>query len=226
MQLMSRDSLSPRVTDRVRHLLRPGWARSVLVRRTVSVLLIIAAVAVTVAGHRSAQERSVVVSAHDLLPGHTLAPTDLAVREVPGGVLPAGALRLTADAVGRTPAGRVGAGEILTENRLLSSHLPIALIGRDDARLVPVRLTDESVATLLQEGDVVDVIAASDDAPHADSTVLARNAVVALRVTSAEQRSLTAGRNDARPVLLAMDEESAHKVAATGLDTALAVVLH
>lgn len=231
MQLISRDSLSPRVADRLRHRLRPGWARSVIVRRTVSVLLVVAAVVVTIGEHRGAQARSVVVSAHDLMPGHALAPTDLAIREIPGGAIPAGALRLTADAVGRTAAGHVGAGEILTETRLLSSHLPVALIGRHDARLVPVRLTDESVVALLHEGDVVDVLAAadndlSDTSTRSSPTVLARNAVVALRVASGDDRAFGGGRSSPRPILLAMDEASAHRVAATGLDTALAVVLH
>ncbi|MGV9710803.1 SAF domain-containing protein [Gordonia sp. NPDC003424] len=233
MQLFVRDSLSPRIVDRVRHALRPGWMRSVIVRRTAAVALIVASIAMTVAGHRSTQSRSVVVSARDLMPGQTITASDLAVRAVPGGLIPSGALRLTADGVGRTAAGHLGAGEIVTSGRLLSSRLPIQLTRRDDARLVPVRLSDDSVVSLLREGDLVDVLAGTpdiqDDSGARDSSptaVLARNAVVALTTTSTDDRALTGGRSGTRPVLLAMDEAAAHRVAAAGLDTPLAVVLH
>ncbi|GAB93487.1 SAF domain-containing protein [Gordonia rhizosphera] len=232
MHLLTRDALSPRLVDRVRHAMRPGWARSVVVRRTVSAVLVIAAVVVTVAGHRSAQGRAVVVAAHDLLPGHALVGDDVTVREVPGALVPHGALRLTADGLGRTVAGRVNAGEILTDARLLSSRLPRGLTGRDDARLVPVRLADESVTSLLREGDVVDVLSADDahddgdDDSGASTAVLATGAVVALTATAADGEVLTGRGTRSRPVLLAMDEAAAHRVARAGLDASLAVVVH
>ncbi|AZG45211.1 SAF domain-containing protein [Gordonia insulae] len=225
MQPFPRDRLAPRTVDRVRHVLRPGWARSVLVRRTASVMLVFVAVAVTVAGHRSEQSRAIVVAAHDLMPGRAVVATDLAIREIPGGLIPAGALRLTADGVGRTVAGRVRAGEVITDTRLLSARLPAQLTGRPDARLVPVRLSDETVTSLLREGDVVDVLTAGDEQPGSTS-VLARGAVVALSSVSPDNGVLASGRSGARPVLLAMAESAAHRVAAAGLDASLAVVVH
>lgn len=218
MQRFSRGSLAPRLVDRIGHAVRPGWARSVLIRRAAAVALVIAAVAVSVAGQRGGQDGSVLVAAHDLLPGRTLAADDLTTRRVPTDLVPPGALRLSADGVGRTVVGRVRAGEIVTDTRLLSPRLPGQLTGRRDARLVPVRLAEESVSSLLRAGDVVDVITTEAD-------VLARAAIVATD-TPAETPSRTAGRTAAAPVLLAMDADSAHRVAAAGLDTALAVVLH
>ncbi|MFW0786862.1 SAF domain-containing protein [Gordonia sp. CPCC 206044] len=232
MRLISHDELSPRIVDRIRHTLRPGWSRSVLARRTASVCLVVAAVVVAVAGHRGSAERTVVVTTTDLMPGHAVAATDLAVREIPGGLIPTGALRMTADAVGRTVAGSVRSGEILTDSRLLSTRLPARLVGRSDARLVPVELAEQTVTSLLREGDVVDVLAADDTADgsvddHERSTaVLARGAVVALTRVDGEDGLLSGGRAGPHPILLAMAEASAHRVAAAGLDTALAVVVH
>lgn len=225
MRPITRDTLSPRVVDRVRHALRPGWSRSVITRRLASVLLVIVAVATTVAGHRGEQSRAVVVAARDLTPGHAVVADDLALREVAGGMVPGGALRLTADGIGRATVGRVHAGEIVTDARLLSPRLPAQLTGRRDARLVPVRLSDETTTSLLREGDVVDVLTAADD-DRSEVAVLARAAVVALSAHASADSSLMSGRAGPRPVLLAMEESAAHRVAAAGLDASLAVVMH
>ncbi|GAA1481485.1 SAF domain-containing protein [Gordonia sinesedis] len=218
MSRFSRDSLAPRIVDRVGHALRPGWARSVLIRRSAAVVLVITAVVVGIAGQRGAQQGTVLVAARDLLPGHALRADDLATRRVPREIVPPGALRLSADGAGRMVVGRVRAGEIVTDTRLLSPRLPGQLTGRRDARLVPVRLAEDSVSSLLRAGDVVDVLTPESD-------VLARGAIVAADAPVAETSSRTA-RNASAPVLLAMDAGSAHRVAAAGLETALAVVLH
>lgn len=218
MQRLSRPSLAPRIVDRAAHALRPGWVRSVMVRRSAAVALMVAAVAVALAGHHSSEERSVLVAASDLAPGHALTAGDLGTRRVPADIVPPGALRLSADGAGRTVTGPMHAGEIVTDARLLSSRLPAQLTGRPDARLVPVRLVDESVASLLRTGDVVDVVTT-------DAQVLARGAIVALDVPVADGPVRTS-RHGQPPVLLAMDAHDAHRVAAAGLDTALAVVLH
>lgn len=210
--------LSPRWGDRLSSWLRPGWIRAVIIRRTAAIALIIAAAAFTVSDHRATQEQSVVVAAHDLTPGQTLTGTDLAIVRVPGTALPDGALRLSADGVGRTVTAAMRPGEIVTDLRLLSSRLPAALRGERDSRLVPVRLSDDAVADLLREGDVVDVLSET-------SEVLARNAVVAL---GAGRRAggIAATNASARPILLAMRSSEAQRVATAGLKSALTVVLH
>lgn len=195
-----------------------------MVRRGASVLLVVAAVTLTLFGHRGAEMRAVVVAARDLVPGQSIVATDLTVRDVPGGLIPKGTLRLTADGVGRTAVGPIGAGEMVTDSRLLSPRLPSRLTGNDDARLVPVRLSDESVATLLRTGDVVDVLTASAEEP--DAAVLARAAVVALTSDEPPDGVLSGGGTTGRPVLLAMDERAAHRVAAAALDAPITVVVH
>lgn len=216
--LSRRTGLSARWRDRLGHALRPGWSRTVLVRRGAAIILLAAAVVVGVAGQRTTGEQPVLVAAHELRPGQPLTAEDVKVVRVPSSLLPEGALVSEAEGLGRTVAGRVRAGEFVTDARLLTARLPADLTGVDDARLVPVHLADETLTPLLRSGDVVDVLSP-------DAEVLARGAVVAVPGGESGNGGLTA-RASARPVLLAMGESSAHRVAAAGLDAPLAVVLH
>ncbi len=215
----SRASLTPRLRDRLGSALRPGWTRNLLVRRVAAAALVVAAVVVGVAGTRTDGDVEVLVAAHDLLPGQVVESGDVQPRRVAGTSVPDGVLTDGAPAFGRTVTGRVRAGEMLTDTRLLSSHLPADLTGMRDARLVPIRLSDDAVTSLLRPGDVVDVLTE-------EAEVLARRAVVALHGADSPSGGLAPSRTTAAPVLLAMDATSAHRVAAAGLDTSLAVVLH
>lgn len=210
--------------------MQPGWIRAVMIRRGAALALVMTALVLTVVEHRSAGAHSVVVAAHDLMPGHRVTATDLRVQEVPRELIPTGTLRMRADAVGRLATGRIRAGEIVTDTRLLSPQLPAQLSGLSDARLVPVHLADQTTADLLREGDVVDVLAATTAADEPGAThrpaVLARDAVVALTSGEPSTNSLTTSRSAPRPVLLAMAEAAAHRVASAGLDASLAVVVH
>ncbi len=199
--------------------MRPGWARSVLIRRSAAGLLVAAALGVAAFGGAEQNTESVMVASHDLLPGTELTAGDLVARRVVAGIVPSGALRMSRDGSGRTVTGLVRAGEILTDARLLSPRLPQQLTGSADARLVPVRLSDDAVSALLRAGDVVDVIG-----PEAE--VLARRAVVALGTERPTSSALAARNQASAPVVLAMDQKSALRVAAAGLDVALAVIVH
>lgn len=212
-------SLGPRLRDRLGSALRPGWTRNLLVRRLAAAALMVAAVAFGVAGTRADGDVEVLVAAHDLRPGQVVESGDLQPRKVANQTVPDGFLTDVTPAVGRTVTGRVRAGEILTDARLLSSHLPADLTGIDDARLVPIQLSDDAVTSLLRPGDVVDVLTE-------EAEVLARRAVVALHAVEPQSGGLAPSRTAAAPVLLAMDAAAAHRVAAAGLDTSLAVVLH
>ncbi|WLP91865.1 SAF domain-containing protein [Gordonia sp. NB41Y] len=210
-------SLSPRLRDRIAHALRPGWTRSVLLRRAVAIVIVVVAVVVGLGGARSTRATSVMVAAHELAPGQILTGSDLRATPIPVDLVPDGALLMAAEADGRTVTGPIRAGEIVTDARLLSARLPMQLTGDPSARLVPVRLDDDAVTTVLRTGDVVDVLTA-------ETSVVARDAVVALvAAPTAAGPTRAAG---AAPVLLAMTETAAHRVAAIGLDVPLAVVLH
>ena len=218
--LSPRDPLAPRVLDRIRHLARPSWTRSEVVRRVAAIALVLTAIVVGLSGQAADADRPVIFAARDLHPGARLSAEDLSVSRVPGRLVPKGAMRLSADCVGRTVVSHIRSGEILTDARVLASRLPRQLTGRASARLVPVRPADASVGSILREGDVVDVLGP-------DSAVLARGAVVAL-TTGLTQVSgpLSGGGSTSAPILLAMAEREAHRVATVGLDSALAMVLH
>jgi Flp pilus assembly protein CpaB len=223
--------LDPTVADRMRVALRPGWARSLVVRRIAAVVLVGVAISSALIAHRGERLATVMVAARDLTPGSELVAADLRPVEVDPAFVSPGTLRMTRDGVGRTVTGPVHAGEILTDWRLLGPRLPALLAHDDDARLVPVRLADESVVGLLRTGDVVDVLTESDDppsdtgtrppAPRHDGTVLVRGAVVA--VVPAER---SARDTRAPVVMLAMPERDAHAVAGTALAAPVTVVFH
>ncbi|SIR76629.1 SAF domain-containing protein [Williamsia sterculiae] len=217
--------LVPTLTDRLRELARPGWARTLLVRRLIAGAFVVAALVSALAAHRADRTDTVLVAAHDLTPGAPLTAADVATRELPTGTAPDGALRRRADTETRTVTAAIRGGEVLTDVRLLSPRLPTALLRRPDARLVPVHIGDAGVPALLREGDLVDVLAAQHDSDDsAPPSVLVRGAVVAVVSTRAAASLRTSP--DPGVVLLAMPETDAHRVAAANLTEAVTVVLH
>ncbi len=212
-------------SDRVRHALRPGWARSQLVRRIVAALLVLAAAAAGVRERISGDWHEVVVAATALRPGAPVTGTQVRTARLPPDTIPEGALRATADALGATVTGPVTTGEVLTTARLLSSRLPERLTGDPRARLVPVKPADDAVASLLRVGDAVDVIAGAEERTRAGpaqsgAETLAEGAIVALVPENARPGG---GRHAL--VLLAMGRQEAAAVAAASLTRALTVVL-
>ncbi|MCK0439715.1 SAF domain-containing protein [Gordonia alkaliphila] len=183
---------------RSRHL------RAVTVRRAAAVSLLLCATALLLVDRSQVRTDAVVVAAHDLRPGQVLTAGDVALTEVPAGSALPGTLHEAAAAVGSTVSGAVTEGEAITGTRLLSSRLPAALTGDPRARLVSVRPADPAVTGLLRTGDVVDVV-------DEDANVLAAGAVVAV---------------PAEPILLAVPETAARRVAAAGLVNALTLVFH
>lgn len=130
--------------------------RSVLRRRRLlAALLVAVAVAAglqAAAGPPPATTR-VLVAARHLPAGTTLGGDDLARRDVPSGLLPAG---LVADPTGRTLATPVRAGEPVTDVRLLGESL---LAAYPDLVAVPVRLPDPVAVSLLRPGSLIDLFA-------------------------------------------------------------------
>lgn len=209
-------SLSPTLLARVRSAWSSGRFRSVRTRRIVALVLVFAAVTSAVVSTRRPQAPPLIVAATDLTPGAVLTAEDLATRETPAEATPDHALTAYEAAIGQRLTGPVSRGEVITEERILTARLPESLTGARGARLVPVRPADESVAHLVRQGDVVDVI-------DAEQTVLARGAIVAVAPADSSGR---ASPGATPPVLLAMDEAAAQRVAAGGLDVALALILH
>ncbi|MDT7571029.1 MAG: pilus assembly protein CpaB, partial [Actinomycetota bacterium] len=99
----------------------------------------------------------VLAATHDLAAGSALEPGDLRLVVLPTAVAPVGALRQSADAVGRVLAAPVRRGEALTDVRLAGADL---LSPRTGLVAVPVRVADAASAALVTAGDHVDVLAA------------------------------------------------------------------
>ncbi len=195
---------------RTRLLGRPGWRRTLRLRRLAAGALVVAALVLALSPEPGSAQVTVVVAAADLRSGSTLDAAAVEVRRYPAALAPAGALGAPDGAVGRVLIGPARAGEPLTDVRLTGSS---PLDG--DAAAVPVRLADPGVAALLRPGSRVDVVTLGEQAGEA--VVLAPDAEV-LTV-------LAADGDDEPLVLVALPRTSAARVAAALLADQVAVTL-
>jgi Flp pilus assembly protein CpaB len=125
-------------------------------------------------------QADIVVAARDLSPGVELTGADVKLEKRLATTIPDGASATVDTVVGSTLAGPARRGEVLTDVRLLGPRLAQLAAG-DDARIVPLHLSDTALLDLVRPGDVVDVLATFDPdlAEGADPTVaVARGAVV------------------------------------------------
>ena len=113
----------------------------------------------------------VVVTAHDVTGGHTLAASDLRYVTVPASAAPRGATASVDDLVGRSVVTDLPAGVPVAAALLGSTpHGPPGTV------VATVRLADPQMAALLSPGDRVDVLAAP--AEGGPGVVVAHRAVV------------------------------------------------
>ncbi|MFW5416221.1 Flp pilus assembly protein CpaB [Nocardiopsis sp. CNT-189] len=99
----------------------------------------------------------VLVAARDLSPRAPVGAADTAVRELPRGAVPDGALPAESDPAGRSLTGPVRRGEVLTTARFADP--PAADYGAGLVA-VPVRIADAGAAALVEPGSRVDLLAA------------------------------------------------------------------
>ena len=211
---MTDTRLAPRPLARLGALVAgAGWRRHALLRRILAGALALLALVLAVAPDAGAAGVPVVVAAVDVAAGSTLGAPDLAVRQWPAELVPAGALREPGAADGRVLVGAARAGEPITDTRLAG---PAALGAPAGAAAVPVRLADAGVAALLVPGSTVDVVTVGADT--AEPVVLAAAAAV-LAVLPPDSPS------SGRLVLVGMPAEVATRVAAASLTEQVAVTL-
>ncbi len=212
---MTSTGLAPRLRHRVADAVTgPGWRRVLLARRVAAALLASLALVLALAPHPVPTGVPIAVTTAEIPAGATVRAADLAVREWPAELVPAGALRDPEAAVGRVLVGAARAGEPLTDVRLVGAGA-VPGAGRG-AAAVPIRLADAGVAALLVPGSHVDVVTAGErtDQP----VVLAADAAV-LAVMAEDTR----GRG--RLVMVAVPREIATRVAAAALSEQVAVTL-
>lgn len=156
--------------------------RAVLARRRLLAALLTAVAAATgihAASTPPPATVDVVVAARDLPAGVVLAPDDLRPVGFAPGSVPAGTAE---DAVGRTLAAPLRAGEPVTDVRLVG---PALTRGYPGLSAVPVRLPDAGMADLLRVGDVVDLVSA--DPQGGAATIVATHVpVLAVPATTPE----------------------------------------
>jgi len=167
---------------------------------------------------------TVLVAAHDLVPGGTLVEADVVRRELPAAVVPSGAIMDVAALTGRVLASAARTGEPITDVRLAGPELVALQAPNGDAATVPVRLSDPDVAELLHPGSKVDVVSA--DERNAEPTVLAEQATV---VTVLDEPRSTFGKpgrsQQGRLVVVVLPRQAATRVAAASLSQPLTVTL-
>lgn len=106
-----------------------------------------------------------VVSAKTSIPERTLIKEEmLTLTTMPSNKVPNGALMSTADLVGRPTKVAIGAGEVITTQKVFASILDMGLSGRipPECRAITVGISDVTgVAGFAQPGDYVDVMLVS-----------------------------------------------------------------
>ncbi|WP_425956063.1 SAF domain-containing protein [Xylanimonas sp. McL0601] len=180
--------------------------------------------------------RDVVVSTHRLAAGVEVRRTDLEVRSVPAGLVPADVVADPAEVIGHVPAVPLAAGLPLSAELLAGGA--VAALAPAGTVVVPVRL-DAATADLLRPGDRVDLVSTASgasgvgEATGLDPRYLARRALV---LPPASRRKDggggggllggTTGRGtDGEVTLLAVTHEEAPLLSATSRAGEIAAVL-
>lgn len=209
-----------RITRLRRVLTTPGWRRSLLLRRTLALLLLAAA---GVAGLRSvaSQDPGVVVFARDLAAGQAVTAGDVEVRAVPPDLIPEGALTSPSDLEGRVVVAAAAADEVATESRFIGAVVTAQLLdgATEPTTMVPLKLAEPELLPLLHHGDTVTIVTHVPDSGEPEVVAAGGRVVLAAGETDG------AGTGATGTVLVALPEADARAVAATALGAPLAVVL-
>jgi Flp pilus assembly protein CpaB len=160
---------------------------------------------------------TVEVAAHDLPSGAVLTGGDLVSRSYPAGVAPVGSV---ADAVGRTLAGPVRAGEPVTDARLVA---PALLDGYPGRVALPVRIADAAAVGLLRSGDRVDLVAAD---PRRGTASYVAVGVPVLAIPALDPGQATGGAAlTGRLVVIAAAPSDVDRIAGAAATDLLSVVI-
>lgn len=212
------DALNPSVVSRLRNEWRPDWTRTAAARRAAAGALVVLAAVAAFRSGPDGDQADIVVAARDLSPGVELAAADVRLEKRSAATVPDGSRKTVDDVVGATLAGPARRGEILTDVRLLGPRLAQSAAG-PDARIVPLHLADTALFDVVRAGDVVDVLAAADDA---GPRVVATDAIVVL--VSEKQKGPGAGGD--RVLLVALPAHAANDVAGATLLQTVTLTFH
>ncbi|MPN40340.1 hypothetical protein SDC9_187876 [bioreactor metagenome] len=156
----------------------------------------------------------------DVTGGRTLTRDQLTTRSVPTDLVPRGAVVAIHLAEGRTPAGPLSAGTILTEAALVGPGLTGLAAGHV---AVPARLADAGIVQVLRVGDAIDVMAT--DTGTGEVRRVATRARVATIPAQADGGPLSSGTAQDVLVLLDVTAVEAAEVTRAAATSRLSVVL-
>ncbi|MGZ5413743.1 MAG: SAF domain-containing protein [Aeromicrobium sp.] len=155
-----------------------------------------------------------VVARHDLVSGAVLTADDLRTTTMPTGSKATHSWTSAEELLGRRIAAPMRKGEVLTDYRLLEPGL---LDGYDKGRvLATVQIAEPTQLAALRVGDHVNVVG-SDPEGEAESTVIARRAVIASLPRLNES-------DDSLAIALVVPEPVGLKLAAAGPGARLSVL--
>lgn len=162
----------------------------------------------------------VLTAARDLPSGAVLARDDLVMAEFAAGTAPA-RVPTYDEAVGRTLAAPLAAGEPVTDLRLVG---PSLLDGYPGLAAVPVRIPDPDVVALLEVGDRIDLVA-TDPRGAAETMVIAEDVpVLATPQPSSEAGVSGAGAGlSGRLVVVGTTPERAENIAHHAVQSFLSI---
>ncbi len=158
--------------------------------------------------------RRVVVAAHDLDSGTVLAADDVRRVQLPEPAVPAESTDRVDHVVGRTIAGPMRRGEVVTDRRVVRADRMSGF--PDGTVLATIRLADADALSSLGVGDRVDVVAV-DPEGGSETAVVARAAeIVTLPRPDGSSGGVSVG--------VATTEEAALRLAERALDARLSVL--
>lgn len=161
---------------------------------------------------------SVVTAARALSAGSTIVAADLERTALSPDTVPDGAATDPTALIGQKVAGPVPERQVLTGSSLLRQRAA----GRSTV-VAPLPLADERVSSLLEAGDVVDVLAA--DSETGKTTVVA-SAVHVLTGAITPSDDAGGGTGSGGLVLVEVSPETATDLAAAAATNVLSVVWH
>ncbi|RBP65500.1 SAF domain-containing protein [Brevibacterium sanguinis] len=203
------------IVQRIRNLPWPPSPR-VRPRRLLAALCLATACAITVWALTPAQGGSpVVVADEDLPPGTELSDDDLVVVDYPAGLVPDKAFASISEATDKRTSAGLSKGSPVTRSAVLDQQ---ALPAGSTDLIMPVRLTDDASAGLLQPGQRIRLFSSL---PEGGSEVVVEEVTIAQ--VMAEEDGLTGGSG--RLVSVILSSEDAGRIAEfTGLPISFAIL--
>lgn len=162
---------------------------------------------------------TVMVAARDLDAGSMLDDADLAPREYPTALLPAGVTATTDDLSGRRVAVDIPAGLPLVTGQLTSP----SATGPPGTVVVPIRFADDALSVVLAPGRRIDVVAIA--AGQEPRTVARAALVLSTWEDEVDSGGLLGGTDSTGPVLLAVDPDEAVQLSAASASSGLTAIL-